>query len=148
MRKLDDIIVLYKTKKYVFKNYNELISLFLGEDYMNLSNTEKFIKRYENIFAMSLEKNIPIVDTNIGIIGDKGIVISSKYDILNSIIINNEITYILSICKYDDCLILEKADIKKSSFNLHLIKDKEIKGNYLVVNSYIDKLILVNLKNK
>lgn len=145
MDEIADIVVLYKDKKYYLKDNVELIELFFGKEYNDLSKEEKLLRRYNKVFSLSKFSDVPIVYTDIGIIGDDCKFVMKEYDILKSIIINNEITCILSFCKYDNCLILEKKDIKKSLFQVNLIEEKINDDNYFVVNTYIDKLIIINL---
>lgn len=145
MDEIADIVVLYQEKKYYLKNKTELVELFFGKEYSDLSKEEKLLKRYNKVFALSKFSDIPIVYTDIGILGDDCKFVMKEYDILKSIIINNEITCILSFCKYDNCLILEKIDVNESLFQLNLITEKQIDDNYFVVNSYLDKLMIINL---
>jgi|GEM_PF-780501 len=141
---MKNLIVLFKDKKYEINNIEEAINLFFDEEYINLSNEEKVVLRYKKAFGICKLKNIDLVDTKIGTLGDNGIVIKRDYDILKSFIIDNEKTYMLSLCKFYDMVILEKKD--SNILNNSNITNIDEADNYVVINKFVNELLLINLK--
>lgn len=128
-----------KNNSYQFNTINEIIESIFGEEYSKLDEKSKFIKRYEMAYPISkFNKDIPVVHTKMGVLGEKYKVISGKFNVIDSFIIDDELSYILSLCKIDNILLLE-------NINANIIVDSkyktDIKDNYIVVNSYAKQII-------
>ena len=94
----------------------------------------------------SIKNNIPIVYSEKGVINyEKIFEKNTKYDVENSIIIDNEITLILSLCNLDIIRILEK---KKANIFIHEEINNNKEANYVFVNKYAISLIEKYLKKE
>ncbi len=140
-----NLIINLNKKAYQLDELEDLIILVLGQDYLNLSETEKFIKRYTSLFPFSIENKYLLIDSRRGIIKSENIFENkSTYSIKNSLFIDDEIVYFLSLCKINQIQILEKVGANIFANN---IKINEIKSNYVLINHFVDKLLKDYLKN-
>lgn len=146
--KMKDLIIIDNSNEYQIENYDELIKYFFGEDYKDLSFNEKYKIRFDKAYGFTIKNNLELVDTRVGVINGEAEVISRKYDFSKAFIIDNEITFIMSLCKFEKILILEKIDSKEKVFIIdELIQDAEkTDENYVVINKFIDRLLLLNMK--
>ena len=132
------IVSIYKDV-YQIDSVEELIEILMGEEYIGLSEEDKFSKRYELILPMSIENNKLIVDSSAGVIDrNKETNNTIKYKIEDSLFIDDDILFILSLCKLNQIHVLEKidADIFASK-----IDKSKMEGNYIIINTFVDKLI-------
>lgn len=140
--KQSNLIINLNKSVYYLDNIKDLINLVFGEEYLKLTKEEQFKIRYKLLFPFSMEHKYLIVDSYKGIIKDsKKVEDNVNYDINKSFFIDNEVTTILSLCKINQLQILEKvdADILTKDMN-----KENIKGNYILLNKFVDELI----KNK
>ena len=118
-----------------FNNLNEIIDHIFGMEYRKLNNKEKLYKRYEKAFYTKMflnNKKIDIVETEIGVLLDNYTYTKKDYDLKNSIIVDDEITLIKSLCKYKVITLLER----KGLYVFHKkIDEKNLKegDNYIVI---------------
>ena len=133
------LIVRIAKNVYQLNSIDELIKKVLGEQYGDLTQKEKLLKRYESMLLFSIQNEAPIVYSPKGIIKEnKTFDNTTKYDMEQSIIIDDDITYFLSLCRLEQMQILEAKDADIFVANM----DKsQIGGNYIVVNKFADKLL-------
>lgn len=145
---IDKIIIIEKNKKYFIRNISELFEYFFGEEYNNLSFNEKYKIRFEKAYGFVIKNNLELVDTRVGKLNGDAEVISKKYDFSKAFIIDNEITFILSLCKFEQILLLEKLENKDKIFIINGILNFEenLESGYVIINNFIDKLLLLNMK--
>lgn len=145
---MENLIIIDDQNRYQIGSLDELISYFFGEDYKNLSFNEKYKIRFDKAFGFTIKYKLELVDTRVGVINGDAEVISKTYDFSKAFIIDNEITFILSLCKFDNILILEKFDNDKKILLVDDLvnKDTDIEENYVVINKFIDRLLLLNMK--
>lgn len=125
---------------------DEVISYVFGDEYKKLDLKQKINKRYNIAMPHSIKNNIPIVYSEKGVINyEKIFEKNTKYDVENSIIIDNEITLILSLCNLDIIRILEK---KKANIFIHEEINNNKEANYVFVNKYATSLIEKYLKKE
>ena len=125
---------------------DEVISYVFGDEYKKLDLKQKINKRYNIAMPHSIKNNIPIVYSEKGVINSEKIFEkNTKYDVENSIIIDNEITLILSLCNLDIIRILEK---KKANIFIHEEINNNKEANYVFVNKYAISLIEKYLKKE
>ena len=150
---MDDVklILLNGEKTYELKSYDELIELFFGKEYKTLSFEEKYEIRFNKAFPITIETNTELVDTRVGRINGNADVVSERYTFSNAFIIDNEKTFILSLLKFKDIILLEK--INENIFYIEgIIEDIEkntnmgIENEYIPINNIVDKLLLLNMK--
>ena len=133
---MKDLIYIEQEQINKFDSLKELYEFIFGKKYFNLTEKEKFIRRYEIAFYKikfyGLDLNI--VHTNMGTLGERYKIINEKYDLKKALIIDNEREFVMSLCKIPNITILES----KSKDNLLTTKEKEkYKGNYIVINKII-----------
>ncbi len=119
-----------------FDSLQELYEFIFVKQYFNLTEKQKFIRRYEIAFykIKFYCLDLDIVHTKRGILGEQYKIVKEKYNVEKALIIDNEREFIMSLCKIPNIIILES----KSSDNLLTAKEKEkYKGNYIVINEII-----------
>lgn len=150
---MDDVklILLNGEKTYELKSYDELIELFFGKEYKTLSFEEKYEIRFKKAFPITIETETELVDTRVGKINGNAKVESERYTFSKAFIIDNEKTFILSLLKFKDIVLLEK--INENIFYIEgIIEDIEkntnmgIENEYIPINNIVDKLLLLNMK--
>ncbi len=120
-----------------FNTLQELYEFIFGTKYFTLTEKEKFIRRYETAFYKIKFYNLDldIVHTIMGTLGEQYKIIDQKYNSEKAFIIDDEKQFVMSLCKIPNIIILES----KTSNNLLTAKEKEkYKGNYIVINEFID----------
>ena len=120
-----------------FNTLQELYEFIFGTKYFTLTEKEKFIRRYEIAFYKIKFYNLDldIVHTMMGTLGEQYKIIDQKYNSEKAFIIDDEKQFVMSLCKISNIIILES----KTSNNLLTAKEKEkYKGNYIVINEFID----------
>lgn len=120
-----------------FNTLQELYEFIFGMKYFNLTEKEKFIRRYEIAFYKIKFYNLDldIVHTIMGTLVEQYKIIDQKYNSEKAFIIDDEKQFVMSLCKISNIVILES----KTSNNLLTAKEKEkYKGNYIVINEFID----------
>ena len=120
-----------------FNTLQELYEFIFGTKYFTLTEKEKFIRRYETAFYKIKFYNLDldIVHTIMGTLGEQYKIIDQKYHSEKAFIIDDEKQFVMSLCKIPNIIILES----KTSNNLLTAKEKEkYKGNYIVINEFID----------
>lgn len=142
---MENLILIYDSKKYYLNSFDEIIELFFEKEYSKLSFNEKFKIRYQRALGICLKNDIELVDTRVGLLGGNGEIKSKEYDFSKAFIIDNEKTYILSMCKFENILLLENKE--SNIFNIPGVASiKEEEDNYIVINKIVDKLLLLNMK--
>ena len=120
-----------------FNTLQELYEFIFGMKYFTLTEKQKFIRRYEIAFYKIKFYNLDlyIVHTMMGTLGEQYKIIDQKYNSEKAFIIDDEKQFVMSLCKISNIIILES----KTSNNLLTAKEKEkYKGNYIVINEFID----------
>ena len=120
-----------------FDTLQELYEFIFGTKYFTLTEKEKFIRRYEIAFykIKFYGLDLDIVHTIMGTLGEQYKIIDQKYNSEKAFIIDDEKQFVMSLCKISNIIILES----KTSNNLLTAKEKEkYKGNYIVINEFID----------
>ena len=120
-----------------FDTLQELYEFIFGMKYFTLTEKEKFIRRYEIAFykIKFYGLDLDIVHTIMGTLGEQYKIIDQKYNSEKVFIIDDEKQFVMSLCKISNIIILES----KTSNNLLTAKEKEkYKGNYIVINEFID----------
>lgn len=135
---MEKIIYIENDEVNKFNSLQELYNFIFGEEYFKLREEEKCVKRYEIAFYKIKfhSLNYDIVNTKMGVLTEQYKIINKDYNIENSIIIDNDKSFILSLCKFPNILIIEntKEDLLISKEE----KEKYI-GNYVIVNNFIKR---------
>ena len=133
---MKDLIYIEQEKINKFDSLQELYEFIFGKQYFNLTEKQKFIRRYEIAFykIKFYCLDLDIVHTKMGILGEQYKIIDERYNLNKALIIDNERDFIISLCKIPNITILES----KVSDNLLTTKQKEkYMGNYIVINEII-----------
>ncbi len=123
---MKNIIVITDKDSCKIDTKEELIGLFLGYDYLNLSKEkqkERLLEKasFNSFNSMDLVKLTDDFDR------------SKPY-----ILIDNEINYILSLLKINNFMILEN---RNSSVFVRDFMREETSDNYFIINNYVDRIL-------
>ena len=81
---------------------------------------------------------MPIVNTEQGTYGDNFDIIKKDYDFENAFIIDDDYSYILSLCKINSFMLLE---VRNSNIFTGLIDKSEIKDDLVVINHFAKEIL-------
>lgn len=141
---MQKIIILSGGKQYFAETFEDVIKMFFGEDYFSKSFNEQYKIRYQKGLGISIKDDLDLVDTRVGKLGGNGEIISKEYNFSKAFIIDNEKTFIISLCKFEDVIIMEEKN--SHEFNVDEIMKFTGDNNYSVINKYCDELLLLNFK--
>ena len=129
---MDPLVVIIQRQQFKLKNLNNLVASIFGKSYFDLSQEERLKVRYEKAHAISqFHKYLPIVNTEQGTYGDNFDIVKKDYDFENAFIIDDDYSYILSLCKINSFMLLE---VRNSNIFTGLIDKSEIKDDLVVIN--------------
>ena len=127
----------------------ELIDRIFGEEYKDLSDKEKLNQRYKDAMPYAVFNNMNIVYSSKGIVKEnKTFDKKTPIELEKSFIIDDEMTFLLSLCRVNDLRILERrySNIFISSEDREELDGQD--GNYVIVNKRVDKLLKRYLQEK
>ena len=113
---------------------NSLIENFINKNYFNMSKEEKKLELEKKAIANTIQNNIKVEKLD-----EK----TSNYDD-NSFILYDEISYILSMLKFNKLILLERTDA--NIFGKYINKES-IKDNYIIVNKFANEIMKKYLEN-
>lgn len=125
---MKNLIVIEGKAKYTYDNIEDLIKTFVNNNYFDMSNKEKNELLEKNAVANTMIDNIKVVKLN-------------KYpnDFKeNSFILYNEISYILSMLKFNKLMLLERTDA--NIFGKYINKES-IQDNYIIINKFANEIL-------
>lgn len=141
---MEPLVVVIQGQQFKLKNLNNLVASIFGASYFDLSQEERLKVRYEKSHAISqFHKYLPIVHTEKGTYGDNFEIVKKDYDFENGFIIDDDYSYILSLCKINSFMLLE---VRNSNIFTGLIDKSNIKEDLVVINHFA-KDILEELYN-
>ena len=136
---MDPLVVIIQGQQFKLKNLNNLVASIFGKSYFDLSQEERLKVRYEKAHAISqFHKYLPIVNTEQGTYGDNFDIIQKDYDFENAFIIDDDYSYILSLCKINSFMLLE---VRNSNIFTGLIDKSEIKDDLVVINHFAKEIL-------
>lgn len=136
---MDPLVVIIQRQQFKLKNLNNLVSSIFGKSYFDLSQEERLKVRYEKAHAISqFHKYLPIVNTEQGTYGDNFDIVKKDYDFENAFIIDDDYSYILSLCKINSFMLLE---VRNSNIFTGLIDKSEIKDDLVVINHFAKEIL-------
>ena len=136
---MDPLVVIIQGQQFKLKNLNNLVASIFGKSYFDLSQEERLKVRYEKAHAISqFHKYLPIVNTEQGIYGDNFDIVKKDYDFENAFIIDDDYSYILSLCKINSFMLLE---VRNSNIFTGLIDKSEIKDDLVVINHFAKEIL-------
>ena len=136
---MDPLVVIIQGQQFKLKNLNNLVASIFGKSYFDLSQEERLKVRYEKAHAISqFHKYLPIVNTEQGTYGDNFDIVKKDYDFENAFIIDDDYSYILSLCKINSFMLLE---VRNSNIFTELIDKSEIKDDLVVINHFATEIL-------
>ena len=136
---MDPLVVIIQGQQFKLKNLNNLVASIFGKSYFDLSQEERLKVRYEKAHAISqFHKYLPIVNTEQGTYGDNFDIVKKDYDFENAFIIDDDYSYILSLCKINSFMLLE---VRNSNIFTGLIDKSEIIDDLVVINHFAKEIL-------
>ena len=136
---MDPLVVIIQGQQFKLKNLNNLVASIFGKSYFDLSQEERLKVRYEKAHAISqFHEYLPIVNTEQGTYGDNFDIVKKDYDFENAFIIDDDYSYILSLCKINSFMLLE---VRNSNIFTGLIDKSEIKDDLVVINHFAKEIL-------
>ena len=136
---MDPLVVIIQGQQFKLKNLNNLVASIFGKSYFDLSQEKRLKVRYEKAHAISqFHKYLPIVNTEQGTYGDNFDIVKKDYDFENAFIIDDDYSYILSLCKINSFMLLE---VRNSNIFTGLIDKSEIKDDLVVINHFAKEIL-------
>ena len=136
---MDPLVVIIQGQQFKLKNLNNLVASIFGKSYFDLSQEERLKVRYEKAHAISqFHKYLPIVNTEQVTYGDNFDIVKKDYDFENAFIIDDDYSYILSLCKINSFMLLE---VRNSNIFTGLIDKSEIKDDLVVINHFAKEIL-------
>lgn len=136
---MEPLVVIIQGEQFKLKNLNNLVASIFGADYFNLSQEERLKVRYEKAHAISqFHKYLPVIHTEKGTYGDNFEIVKDDYDFENGFIIDDDYSYILSLCKINSFMLLE---VRNSNIFTGLIDKNKIKDDLVVVNHFAKDIL-------
>lgn len=140
---MDNIVIVENNEKYCFNTLEEAVKQFLGEDFYNLNDEDKYkVLRLKTVRNSVFNNNVPVIDLR------KGEEISNIKN--KQYIVYDEETFFLSLAKNNDIVLYENKNANIFVKNLNK-EEKEtlekLDDDYIIVNFCVDKLLENKMKN-
>ncbi len=131
---MENLIVIEGKEKYQYKDIKGLIENFINKNYFSMSEEERKNELEKKTIANTIQGNIKIVKLE-----------KDKKDFEeNAFILYDEISYILSMLKYNKIILLERTDA--NIFGRYINKEN-MQDNYIIINKFADEIMKKYLKN-
>ena len=130
---MENIIIVEGKEKYCFPNIEEVIKQFLGKNFYNLSEEEKYKKIRMKTVMNSCFRDIPVKDLK------KGEKVENVTE--EQYIIYDEETLLLSLTKNNDIVIYEKEEVNLLAKNIDKDKLERVSKKYIRINHCVDELL-------
>lgn len=140
--KMDNIVIVENYEKYCFRTLEEVVKQFLGEEFYDLNDKEKYkVLRLKTVRNALFNNNAPVIDLRKG---EKIENIENK-----QYIVYDEETFILSLAKNNDIVMYEY--INANIFVKNLDKEgkeslEKLDKDYIIINFCADKLLENKIK--
>lgn len=125
---MEKLIIIEGKEKYKYDNIEDLIQTFVSNNYFNMSAEEKNELLEKKAVANTMMDNIKVVKLN-------------KYPDdfeEETFIIYDEISYILSMLKFNKLMLLERTDA--NIFGKYINKES-IEDNYIIINKFANEIL-------
>ena len=132
---MEKLIIIEGKEKYKYDNAKDLIKEFIDKNYFDISKEEKKNILEKKSIANTMMDNIKIAKIN---------KFPDDYDD-KAFILYNEVSYILSLLKFNKIILLERTDA--NVFGRYINK-KEIEDNYIIVNKFANEILKKYLEEK
>lgn len=140
---MDNIVIVENYEKYCFNTLEEAVKQFLGEDFYNLNDEDKYkVLRLKTVRNSVFNNNVPVVDLRQG--EEISNIKNKQY------IVYDEETFFLSLAKNNDIVLYENKNANTFVKNLNK-EEKEtlekLDDDYIIINFCADKLLENKMKN-
>jgi len=132
---MEKLIIIEGKEKYKYDNIENLIETFVSSSFYDMSNEEKINTLEKKAIANTMIDNIKIVKLN---------KYPDDFD-KNSFVLYNEISYILSMLKFNKLILLERTDA--NIFGKYMNKES-IEDNYIIINKFANEILKKYLEEK
>jgi len=132
---MEKLIVIEGKEKYQYKNLKSLVQGFINLNYYDMNEREKKEELEKKAVANTRQDNNKIVRIS----NDKNNFEKDEF------VINNEVTYILSLLRFNKIVLLEKIDA--NIFGRYIDKTK-LSNNYIIINKFADDILEKYINNK
>lgn len=132
---MEKLIVIEGKEKYQYKNLKSLVQGFINSNYYDMNEREKKEELEKKAVANTRQDNNKIVRIS----NDKNNFEKDEF------VINNEVTYILSLLRFNKIVLLEKIDA--NIFGRYIDKTK-LSNNYIIINKFADDILEKYINNK
>lgn len=136
---MDNIVVVENNEKYCFKTLEEAVKQFLGEDFYDLNDKDKYERIRLRTVRNAIFNNLPVIDLKKG---DKLEYVEKK-----QYIIYDEETFLLSLAKNNDIVLYEEINANIFVKNIDKEKLDKLDGDYIIINFCADELLKNKVKN-
>ena len=136
---MENLIAIEGKEKYQYKDTKSLIEKFINKNYFDMSKEERKIELEKKTVANTMLNHIKVITL------EKE---TENFD-EDAFILYDEITYILSMLKFNKIILLEKTDanIFGKYLNKKYINKENIKDNYIIINKFANEIMKKYLKN-
>ena len=132
---MENLIVIEGKEKYKFEDLESLVKRFINNNYYNMSEDERKIELEKKSIANTMLRKIKVFELDNDL---------SNLD-ENAFILFDEITYILSLLKFNIIVLLEKTDA--NIFGKYINRE-EIEDNYIIINKFANEIMKNYIKNR
>lgn len=132
---MEKLIIIEGKEKYKYDNVKDLIKDFISKDYFDISKEERDLILEKKTAANTLMDKIKVVNLN---------KYPDDYED-DAFILYNEISYILSLLKFNKLILLERTDA--NIFGRYMEKEW-VQDNYIIINKFADEILKNYLKEK
>lgn len=131
---MENLIVIEGKEKYKYEDLQSLVKNFISKNYYEMSEREKENELEKKTIANTMLNNIKTTKI------EKG---TTEFD-ENTFVLYDEITFILSLAKFNKIILLERTDA--NLFGKYVNKEN-MKDNYIIINRFANEIMKKYLKN-
>lgn len=131
---MENLIVIEGKEKYQYRDIESLVEKFINENYFYMTEADRKAELEKMAIINNPQNKIKICKLD-----NK----TTNFD-KNAFIIYDEITYILSLLKFNKIILLEKTN---ANILGKYINKENIEENYLILNKFADEIMQKYLEN-
>ena len=131
---MENLIVIEGKEKYQYRDIESLVEKFINENYFYMDEADRKVELEKRAIMNNPQNKIKICKLD-----NK----TTNFD-KNAFIIYDEITYILSLLKFNKIILLEKTN---ANILGKYINKENIEENYLILTKFADEIMQKYLEN-
>ena len=125
---MENLIVIERDEKYQYKDMDSLVRSFINKDFYEMTEEEKEAEMEKRAVANTFLDNIKVIKLNEN---------KDNYE-EDAFILYDEITYILSMLKFDKLIMLERVDAEILG---KYINREGMTDNYIIINKFANEIM-------